>query len=322
MSAAQQSVLTREVAMQAAEWFVRLNAGGASAADHDALAAWRAQAPAHELAWQRAQQVSRQAAAVPAVLARPTLARPQRRRQLRTLALLIAAPGAGWLGWQTLPAASRASAAYTTATGEWRPWTLADGSRMVLDTASAADAHFGPDLRRLQLHAGALLVETARDPRQPPRPFVVDVDAGRVRALGTRFTVRLHDERCQVAVLDGAVDIAPRDGAATRRLHAGEQAVFDRRAVQPAHAAPPAAALWARGVLAVDDMRLDEFLAELSRYRPGMIRCEPAVAGLRLSGAFMLNDTDAVLDNLARLLPVRVLERTRYWITVAPRGAR
>ncbi|MCC9596910.1 MULTISPECIES: hypothetical protein [unclassified Rubrivivax] len=86
---------------------------------------------------------------------------------------------------------------------------------------------------------------------------------------------------------------------------------------------PPAdGALWARGVLAVEDLRLDEFLAELSRYRPGWIRCEPAVAGLRLSGAFMLNDTDAVLDNLARLLPVRVLERTRYWITVAPRGPR
>lgn len=308
--------------MQAAEWFVRLNAGGASAADHEALAAWRAQAPAHELAWQRAQIVSRQAAALPAALARPTLARAQRRRQLRTLALLIAAPGAGWLGWQMLPAASRASAAYSTRTGEWREWTLADGSRMVLDTASAADVQFAAGLRRLQLHAGAMLVETSRDPQQPPRPFVVDVDPGRVRAIGTRFTVRLLDESCRVAVLDGAVEIAPRDGGAPRRLQAGEQADFDRHAVRAPRAAPAAAALWARGVLAVEDLRLDEFLAELSRYRPGWIRCEPAVAGLRLSGAFMLNDTDAVLDNLARLLPVRVLERTRYWITVAPRGPR
>ncbi|WP_240920660.1 FecR domain-containing protein [Rubrivivax sp. JA1026] len=322
MSPPPDRVLTRDVAMQAAEWYVRLNDGKASPSEHDALEAWRAQAPAHELAWQRALLVSRQAAAVPAALARPTLARPQRRRQLRTLALLIAAPGAGWLGWQMLPAASRTSAAYTTATGEWREWTLADGSRMVLDTASAADAHFGPELRRLQLHAGALLVETARDPQQPPRPFVVDVDAGRVRAVGTRFTVRMLDDRCRVAVLTGAVEIAPRDGGAPGRLQAGEQVDFDRHAVRTPRAAPADGALWARGVLAVEDLRLDEFLAELSRYRPGWIRCEPAVAGLRLSGAFMLNDTDAVLDNLARLLPVRVLERTRYWITVAPRGPR
>ena len=49
---------------------------------------------------------------------------------------------------------------------------------------------------------------------------------------------------------------------------------------------------------------------ELSRYRPGLLRVEPQVAGLRLSGAFQLDDTDTVLDSLARMLPIDVLYRT------------
>ena len=72
-------------------------------------------------------------------------------------------------------------------------------------------------------------------------------------------------------------------------------------------------------MLAAQDMRLDAFALELSRYRPGLLRVEPQVAGLRLSGAFQLDDTDAVLENLARMLPVDVLYRTPYWVTIAAR---
>jgi transmembrane sensor len=65
-------------------------------------------------------------------------------------------------------------------------------------------------------------------------------------------------------------------------------------------------------------VRLDAFVAELGRYRHGLLRCDPAVAGLRLTGAFQLADTEAVLHNLAQLLPVQLLYRTRYWVTLVP----
>ncbi len=45
------------------------------------------------------------------------------------------------------------------------------------------------------------------------------------------------------------------------------------------------------------------------------------MAGLRITGAFQLHDTDAVLQNVAHLLPVQVLYRTRYWVTLTARGA-
>jgi len=63
-------------------------------------------------------------------------------------------------------------------------------------------------------------------------------------------------------------------------------------------------------------MRLEDFTAELARYRSGVVRCDPAVADLRVSGVFSLRDTDRALENLTRGLPVDVVYRTRYWVTL------
>ena len=50
----------------------------------------------------------------------------------------------------------------------------------------------------------------------------------------------------------------------------------------------------------------------------GHLSCDPAVAHLRISGTFPLNDTDAVLNILSRTLPVRIQTLTRYWVNVVP----
>lgn len=73
---------------------------------------------------------------------------------------------------------------------------------------------------------------------------------------------------------------------------------------------------WTQGVPTVVDWPLGEFIAELSRYRAGVLRCAAEVAELRLSGAYRLDRIDAVLQNLGKSLPVRVRYLTRYWVTV------
>ena len=314
--------LSREVALQAAEWFVLLQSGEASEADRRAFEAWRAGAGIHDQAWQRALAVSQCAGSLPPALGVPALGRPQRRLgrrdTVRTLALLITAAPVGWLAWRSASWAQWTST-HATATGERREWTLADGSRIVLDTASAVDVRFDEALRRIHLSEGAMVVETAPDPQPRSRPFVVTTQQGRVRAIGTRFVVRTAHERSEVAVLQGAVQVTARGGAA-QLLQAGQQAWFDAMGIGRAAPAAPGAGQWARGLLAVDDMRLGDFVAELSRYRQGWLHCDPAVAGLRVTGAFQLDDTDAVLRNLAQLLAVQVQYRSRYWVTVAPLG--
>uniref|UniRef100_UPI0035A1AAB6 FecR/PupR family sigma factor regulator n=1 Tax=Delftia acidovorans TaxID=80866 RepID=UPI0035A1AAB6 len=71
--------LSREIALQAAEWFVLLHSGEASEADHRAFEAWRARADVHEQAWLRALAVSQRAGSLPPALGAPALGRKQRR---------------------------------------------------------------------------------------------------------------------------------------------------------------------------------------------------------------------------------------------------
>jgi len=79
------------------------------------------------------------------------------------------------------------------------------------------------------------------------------------------------------------------------------------------------ATAWTRGQLVAERMRLADFIDQLARHRPGVLRCDPAVAELPISGVFPLADTDRVLAALSEALPVQVRTVTPYWITVAPR---
>ena len=75
-------------------------------------------------------------------------------------------------------------------------------------------------------------------------------------------------------------------------------------------------AAWTQGILSFSDKPLGEVIATLSRYRNGVLRCDPAVAGLRLSGTFPLKNTDAILDIIAQTLPVKIQTITRYWVNI------
>lgn len=103
-----------------------------------------------------------------------------------------------------------------------------------------------------------------------------------------------------------------------RIVQAGEQAQFTARAIEPLTALEDGDGAWTDGMLVAVDMRLDAFLAELSRYRRGYLRCDPAVAALRVSGTYPLGDVDAILAVLPHALPVTSV--TRYWVSVGPRG--
>ena len=306
-------LLSRKVARQAVEWYLLEQSGQATPDDLAASAQWRARDPEHARAWNRVQQVSQTAGLLPPDLTVPLLRRPQRRVAVQVLLALMAAPAAWLLVRHDM------LADYRSGVGERREVSLPDGGTVVLNTDSAVDVAYGVGERRLTLRRGEVLVQTRPD-HAGSRPFIVATCHGLIRALGTRFTVRVDDDGSRVTVLEHAVEITPRAASATvRTLVAGQHSRFDANHTGLPTPAPLQADAWARGMLAVQDMRLDTFAVELSRYRPGLLRVEPQVAGLRLSGAFQLDDTGAVLDSLARMLPVDVLYRTPYWVTIAAR---
>lgn len=307
------------IARQAAEWFLLLQSGDATADERAAFTRWRSD-PQCERAWQRAEQVGATLGQIPAQLGSPTLRRDKRldrRAVLKTLTLLIAAPAAGWVAHRQLP--WRAWAAdYQTGVGERREIVLADGSQLQLNTDSAVDVHFDERERRLKLHRGEILVQTAKNPGVTPRPFIVETRDGRIRALGTRFLVRQMDDATVVTVLEQAVEIQPAGSGATAIIQTGQQTHFSAQEMRASISAPPNTDAWSHGILYADGMPLQTFAAELNRYRSGVVRCHPAVAQLKVSGAFQLRDTDPVLQSLTDALPVQLRYRTRWWVSIEP----
>ncbi|WP_323120637.1 FecR domain-containing protein [Burkholderia alba] len=316
-----------EVVERAVGWLARLWSGDATDDDAARCAAWRAEHPDHERAWRRLGGIEAKLQSVPAAAAQHTLlqarpkrggtAAPARRRAMRALGLAITVGGACY-GVRSTRAWQTAAADYATAVGEVKEIVLADGTRIWLDTSSALDVRFSGGERRVALRRGAIYVATAHDALG--RPFRVETRQGTVRALGTRFAVRDAGAGARVDVLEGAVEIrAARVPTQLRRLAAGEAVRFTADTIGAPGSADEQASAWTRHLLIAERMPVDAFVATLARYRPGVVRCDPALARASVSGVFSLADTDRALASLQAALPVSVVYRTRYWVTVAPR---
>lgn len=311
-----------QLAQEAAHWMVLQHAGELDGSRLRDLQLWRARSPEHERAWQAAQELRQLLAQVPQEVSLKTLSvagRARRRAVRGVLTAILATPVAWWM-WRAV--GREWAAEYRTAVGERRTETLVDGSRIWLNTGSALNVRFTATERALELLAGEILVETAHSDLPLP-PLEVVVNAGRVRALGTRFLVReLPDARWRVAVLRHAVRIFPAraDASQAVQLPAGRQTDFDALGAGGTQAGDDNAAAWRDGVVVARDMRLVDLTAEIARYRRGVLGCSPEVANLRISGVFQLDDTDRTLRALAESLSITIHERTRYWVTLTARS--
>ncbi|WP_277182684.1 FecR domain-containing protein [Caballeronia sp. BR00000012568055] len=310
------------IAKRAVHWWVELQSGNTRDTDRRAFEHWLAEHPDHARAWRHIESVSGRMRGLSehASAARAALAqKPARRRResIKLLMLLFFAGGSAYVAEQRLPWRAW-KADYRTAVGERRTITLADGTRLMLNTDSAIDIRYTADARRVRLVRGEIMVTTGHA-EPSSRRFFVDTTQATLEALGTRFAVRQDADNARLDVFEGAVRIEPMDAPQNAAvLHAGERARFDRLQVARVQRTDPDDAAWTSGLIVASHMRLDDFLAELSRYRNGLVRCDPDIAALRLSGTYPLDDTDRVLAALAHALPVRVEYVTRYWVAVRP----
>lgn len=131
--------------------------------------------------------------------------------------------------------------------------------------------------------------------------------------------VRHFDNYTQVSVLEGAVQARPAQSSQTTTVPAGQQLRFTTTELHTPQAADATSSLWTNGMLLAQDMRLGDLIAELARYQRGLLRCDPEVAQLLVSGSFPVNDIAASLRVLEKSLPVRIARPAPYWITVKAR---
>lgn len=324
LSAPTQTEPAHHVMEQAADWYALLSSDEATQADHANWKAWLARSPEHRLAWSYVERVSRhfepmQSGSDPRRTADglwEANSRVIKRRQV--LGGLAALAGTGMLSWFTMrhtpiPLMAQAwRADYHTATGESREVVLSDGTRVWLNTASAFNQNYTSDIRHLNLLMGEILIDTASDAL---RPFIVETPQGRLRALGTRFTVRLNDAETYLAVYDGMVEAQNQLGE-QRIVTSGEQLRFTPQTLNPSEPADPAREAWSRGMLVAQDIPLYEVVKELRRYRKGHLGVAPEVADLLVFGNFPLSNTDTTLEMLTNVLPIQIHYRLPWWVTI------
>ncbi|MCX2543926.1 FecR family protein [Pseudomonas sp. COW5] len=201
-----------------------------------------------------------------------------------------------------------------TATGEQRTVRLADGTVVNLNTHSAMDVRFDDKQRLVVLQEGEILIETGHG---DARPFIVETREGRMRALGTRFLVKREEQGTRLSVLQSAVAAHPQSDPQEQILREGQQVLIRNNGLDSVVALNPGADAWTRGMLVVDNARLEDLVHELGRYRRGHLGIAPEVADLRITGSFPLHDTDKALSALLPTLPVQIEQHTPWWVTVA-----
>ncbi|WP_350615375.1 FecR family protein [Pseudomonas sp. HY7a-MNA-CIBAN-0227] len=308
-----------ELIDSATRWIVLLRSGQASAADWQRYHQWRAEDPRHEILCQQLEtrldvfQIPLAQGVSGKVLQR-ALDAPASRRTLLRGALIGAGVvlGASLLAKPLGVPLTELTADVRTGTGERRTVALADGSELLLNARSAADIQFDPQRRLVRLRDGELLVKIAND---TSRPFLIQTDQARLRAYGNRLLLREREGQGHVVALNGSLEIYGQNGERLQ-LMAGHEVSYDRYGFGQVQPSSKGATAWIDGFLQVRDRPLAEVIDALRPYHNGVLRLDPAVAGLRVSGLYRLDNPQQILDTLARTLPIHITRRTGLWVTV------
>lgn len=303
----------------ATEWYIRLHDPAVTEQDRQELQRWLEASSQHRDAWHAIEQVDMSFSGLNPELGQAVLLkhaqRASRRQVLKKLGIVALISGTGALMYREQPWQGML-ADYTTGKGEQRSWTMPDDTIVVLNTGTAIDTIYNDTQRIVVLIKGEIMVQTGH-PAGISAPFQVKTRHGMITAMGTRFSVRDHGSHISVNVFEHAVSLAPAHGG-EELIQANQTARFDADHVTDIKPLPLGADLWVKGILSANDMSLQDFLTELGRYHSGVLRCDPAIADLKVSGAFPVNDLDAILSSLQDTYRLRLEFFTRYWVTLRP----
>mgnify|MGYP002775531342 FL=1 len=194
---------------------------------------------------------------------------------------------------------------YHTDYGGPKVVSLSDGSILTLDTNTAVDVDITAEHRRITLRRGQIHAVVAHD---PARPFEVNADGGKIRALGTAFNVRRDGDGGDVAVTEHVVRVSLPGLPQATEVYEGQHLRYGAGALGvPAKVDLRTVTAWQRGYLVFDGAPLSDVLMQVAHYHRGytLVRDE-SIESLKLTGVFRTADTDALLEALPQTLPVHL----------------
>lgn len=230
---------------------------------------------------------------------------------------------AGSYYWAEQERSAPAHHLYTTQIGEQRIEQLPDGSSVQLNTASHVEIDFSTGLRKVRLLKGEAHFKVAHDKN---RPFEVFAGNGMVRAVGTAFSVYLDNQKVEVTVTEGQVEVETSIDSSAQpsqpssqpterptqkaQLRAGQNIRFN-------HSAEPIQTLkddevarklsWRDGMLVFSGESLQHVVQQVSRYTTQtIVITDPSISDMRIGGYFKAGETQAMFDALESSFGVQV----------------
>jgi len=305
---------------QANYWLVLLSSPFASPEQCQVFEAWLAENPANRAEWDKARAFWKKFDMLndeQAALLDKCLSSAGKRRDMKSkkclrgffnpcsmpafacLLLLV------WVGIEAWPVWF---ADYRTAVGEQLSVQLSDGSTVLMNTETALSVDFSATRRTVTLHGGEAYFKVAKDAE---RPFDVETDDGRVRALGTAFEVRQLERDMAVTVYEHAVRVIFSQGTTIESLREGELVAVNAGRVSPVFPVNlKQTQAWREHRLVFRDVPLMQVVAELNRYRPGkIVIVNQSLKQQRVTGVFDPREPDAalaVIENTLKLAAYRL----------------
>lgn len=233
-----------------------------------------------------------------------------------TLAMVLPELSAPWLQLLSAPSQGQTLVRYCAKFGEHRTFTLVDGTRLQLNSASCATALYSPQMRVLQMtqaEPAEAILDVVPDAH---RPFVIQTPNASIRVVGTRFGIyrrvvdsSTNDISTRVAVIDGRVLVTPGGPTSQQNpipLTAGKQ--IEISAADTAGTSQDLTEFdlkritaWTEGDIDIDGTVRD-LLVELDRYQHVCFRItDPQILKLPVSGRLHSHEIDKAMDYLTAL---------------------
>lgn len=304
--------------------------------DHPDFQAWLTEHPLHAIAWQQINHLHEKWRDMPLesiVEPTQTVSALQHKNDLLETtkkylfvksnkpyniltALLIASLTVGYLYNDR---ATGLVAEYHSDKGEIKAVTLADGSRIVLNSQSTVQVNYTDNERLIVLKQGEVIAEVAPNAN---KAFIIETEQMKARALGTVYSVKRLDQHTSVAtVVESKVQVCaniltPNTSCTT--LVNNQTAAVNHKALQPTTSIDAAAkTAWQTKMVVANNMPLSELLALLKVNHKGWIRYdEQKLANHYVSGVYSLDNPTQTLEAVQKLTPIKFKTLTGYVIFV------
>ena len=289
-------------------WVIRREEPSWSPADQAELDDWLAQSDANKVAYWRLEHGWREADRI-ASLGVPLRLGSTRFPALpswKPLALAAALLAVFTIFLLQLPGLSLGGSSqarlerFETPIGGHKFVTLADGSRVELNTQTAIQASVNDRVRAVWLQRGEAFFSVARHQGQK---FVIYAGPRTISVLGTKFSVRRSGDEIVVAVLEGRVQVENSQAGPTRKatLTGGEIAIARDQGtlIEQSPSAVQQQLAWRAGMLELEGTTLAAAAEQFNRYNPKQLVIEDQEAARTIiAGSFVARNVDA----FARLL--------------------